>query len=513
MLEASFDIELEQAVIISQQAASAGAHQCLDFIPGSVLLGLAASRLYADLDSESAWTLFHSGQVRYSDALPLGACDETGYPVPLCWHAYKGEQWKQGGRLLAESLFDPSREKGDETRQPKQLRDGYTTVSGEAFKPKHLQTLKTAIDPGTGRAAESQLFGYEMLAPGQRFRCTVSADDSVPTELWQRLQHAFVGAARLGRSRSAQFGSVNISACGAVSSRAAGAPVQGELTLWLLSDMYLEDQGQPCLIPHPELLGLPAGSRWLSDRSFLRSRRYSVFNAYRRHFDSERQVICRGSVLRYSLPRPLTADERAALGLGVGLHLESGLGAVWVDPPLLESARPRFAKAPVQAVTAQTKLVAPDSVLISVLGQRLARRTGDIAPEEAARKLFKDLCARVREARRYAAVAAGVCIEGAPGRSQWGRLKQLSSDFRNNPGGLLIALIDSNDGAIRERSGWELRYGPQPHEQLYKWLAAELKVLADHVDLGRLVGHLAVLGLQQAWLDCCAGANSMEHAE
>ncbi len=67
MLTSQFEIVLTQPLIISQQAASAGAHQSLDYIPGSVLLGLVASRLYARLDADSAWTVFHSGRIVIPD--------------------------------------------------------------------------------------------------------------------------------------------------------------------------------------------------------------------------------------------------------------------------------------------------------------------------------------------------------------------------------------------------------------------------------------------------------------
>lgn len=64
------DVFLEQPLIVTQQAASAGAQLSLDYLPGSLLLGLAASRLYAELSEDDAWTLFHSGMVRFGDGLP-----------------------------------------------------------------------------------------------------------------------------------------------------------------------------------------------------------------------------------------------------------------------------------------------------------------------------------------------------------------------------------------------------------------------------------------------------------
>ncbi|WKN24021.1 RAMP superfamily CRISPR-associated protein [Azotobacter vinelandii] len=511
MLQATFDIHLEQPLIVSQQAASAGAHQSLDYIPGSILLGVAASRLYAELDSASAWTLFHSGQVRFGDALP-SANGETGHPVPLCWHTYKGESAQENGRLHADRLFDPSHNPTDETRQPVQIRAGYVTRSGFLLQPQRQQTLKTAIDRQTGMAAESQLFGYEALATGQRFRFELNADADLDPALWQRLQKALEGTAHLGRSRSAQFGQARIERQTTTTPR-PGYLAGDSLTLWLLSDLLLEDRGQPCLIPHPHLLGLPEGSQWLAGKSFLRSRRYSPYNTYRRHYDSERQVICRGSVLRYQLPHPLSTEENQALRHGLGLCIESGLGDAWIDPPLLAAAQPRFAASPAPAGETQRRIDVPDTPLIAALQARRNRRLGDRKPEEQARKLFAGLCQRVREARRYAAIAINVTIP-APGRSQWGLLKQLASDHRNDPAALWKALTDTSDGVIRDRSGWELRYGPGPEQRLDQWMRTELEKLRTHTDfdLGRLIGHLAVLGLQQAWVACCNGTEPEDSA-
>lgn len=511
MRHATFDILLEQPLIISQQAASAGAHQSLDYLPGSTFLGLAASRLYAGLTPAEAWTLFHSGQVRFGDALPLVG-DETGFPVPLCWHTYKGEAAQRNGQLLAANLFDPSCPGSDKTRQPVQLRGGYATSSGQLLTPVRQQTLKTAIDRQTGMAAESQLFGYEALAAGQRFRCVISADDDVPAALWQRLQETLAGTASLGRSRSAQFGRVQIepqSTTGA--EHPASAQDRTRLTLWLLSDLLLEEHGQPCLIPHPHLLGLPEGSRWLSEASFLRSRRYSAYNAYRRHYDSERQVITRGSVLRFELPRPLTAEEHERLQQGLGLQIESGLGSAWVNPPLLANAQPCFSSAPAVTLATTACPPAPDSRLIASLRARQQRRLGDQLPEQEARALFNGLCQRIGEARSYAACAAGVPIS-APERSQWGRIKQWASDHRNAPAQLWHLLSNDQDGLLRERSGWQLRYGPLAEQTLGHWLQQALQPHSQQAHFSRLIGHLAVLGLQPAWLDCCVGTASEDSA-
>ena len=506
-MHATFEILLEQPLIISQQAASAGAHQSLDYIPGSVLLGLAASRLYANLPAQTAFTLFHNGIVRFGDALPVDQ-GETGLPMPLNWHLYKGESARLHDQLLADRLFDPALRETDPARQPVQQRSGYTTPSGRLLHPQRQHTLKTAIDRSTGMAAESQLFGYEALGAGQRFRFTLQADDDLPVEHWQMLLDNLNGKARLGRSRSAQFGQVSIQALPA---QPLPAPAdQGDtLTLWLLSDLLLEDQGQPCLTPEPHLLGLPPGSQLLSEQSFLRSRRYSVYNAYRRHYDSERQVISRGSILRYRLARALTDAELATLQQGIGLQIEAGLGQVWANSPLVTGAHPAFLPAPATVEAARTAAPRPDSLLVRVLEQRQQRRLGDALPEQQARQLFSDLCQRVLEARNYLAVADGVPLE-APGRSQWGRLKELASARRGDPAQLWNDLSNAENGILRDRkktdtSGWDLRFGPQPRQQLGVWLREALEPFSNAPHLDRLIGHLAVFGLQPGWIACCEG--------
>lgn len=528
MKYAVFEIVLEQPVVISRQAASAGAHQSLDYIPGGTLLGLAASRLYAELAPEQAWTLFHSGQVRFGDGLPRHESGETGWPLPISLHHYKGEDPAENDVLQADRLFDPALFGVERERQPVQLRGGYTTASGRRLRPDNVQVLKTAIDRATGIAAESQLFGYSALAAGQRFRFELRADADVAAEPWQQLCECLQGTARLGRSRSAQFGRVSIRALEGAPPPAPPECGGGELTLWLLSDLLLSEHGQPCQVPHAHLLGLPAGSRWLAERSFLRGRRYSSYNAYRRRYDSERQVIERGSVLRYALPRPLSAEERSALQDGLGLMVECGLGAAAVNPALLAGERPRFG-APLQARPPAAEAVQATGdgpALLDLLRARRDRRIGDVEPERIARELFDGLCARVREARAYHGAAPGVALDPAPpSRSQWGQIKQLASDCRDNPAELLRCLTDADTGLIRGRSGWQLRFPAhaadpgrdaapagrdrpveqRPTEVLHEWMRAELEKLAKRKDFGRIVGHLAALGLEEEWTRCCEG--------
>lgn len=480
------NIHLQQPAIISLHSATAGTHQGLDFIPGATLLGHAASRLYTGLDEASAWLLFHSGKVRFGDALPLGSHGQTSLPMPLSWHVDKGQTAVNDGYVVSAHVYDPWLVRTAGAAQPSPLRSGHVTACGQRISVQRQQTLKTAIDPRRGMAAEGQLFGYEAIAANQHFRATIHADDDVPQALWEQLLHALSGTARLGRSRSAQFGLARLQTTPATPP--ATPPCAGrQLTLFLLSDLALEYLGQPCLEPYPDLFCLPEGSCWLPSASFLRQRRYSPFNGWRRHYDPERQVISRGSVLRFELPRPLDEDERRRLADGLGLHQEAGLGQVLVNPDLLASGSPVFAARKADTARPAAPTTMPDSILVRVLRSRAAARNPDQLRHQAS-ELLRQYNALLHDASAFDPWVL------PPGRSQWGRMKQLASDLRRDPAALARELFDPDNGMLRNRSGWELRFGTAPADTLGSWLSHALQQVTDS-DLPDLLGHLAVQAL------------------
>ena len=153
------------------------------------------------ISNEEAFSVFHSGAIRFLDALPVEN-KEIAYPVPLNLHAFKGEKYTQYDQVLNKQVFDVSNMELA-GKQPVQLRNFYLTNSGKKVTPFKEQTLKTVIDPKQNRAAESQLFGYEALGKGQMFRFAVQADESISDALLKKVVEALQGMAHLGRSRSA----------------------------------------------------------------------------------------------------------------------------------------------------------------------------------------------------------------------------------------------------------------------------------------------------------------------
>ena len=511
--EQSFLVKLTQDVIVSASSASEGHHRSLDYLPGSLFLGLAATRGYAELSPADSWTVFHSGKVRFLDALPYIE-GQPSHPMPLSFHSYKGEQALNDKKTMleADKVFDPSmRLDGTQAGQPRQLRGGYITHAGAMNQPKLNYRMKTAIDPSKGRAAKSQLFSYQALESGQQFLLTLQAD-SVSEKLFETSVKWLTGAAQLGRSRTAQYGGVTITPLEAPK-LASTSNQPKTLTLWLQSDLALMDSlGQPSLTPHPYLFDLPPGSQWSVESSFIRTRRYSQYNAKRRCFDTERHVICRGSVLRFDLSQPLTKKVLDALNVQ-GLYQESGLGQMTVNSPILAQRHPSFSKmasSPKMSTKAEAPLAQPQTPLINLLALRSGSTDQHKHASELAATLFESIGDALQESRQWLGLAINQPLPSSPGRSQWGSIKALSSDFRSDPAHLWQVIFSPDSGVIRPRSGWDLPIGPQQTLASRVQRLCEQQGLEGHQLLADVLGELATLGMTERWQEKIMGTKLQE---
>ena len=527
----TFRITLQEQVILNNTSATAGVPGCLDYIPGYILLGVAANRAYTGSVSDAVndadgWRLFHSGLVRFTDGLPL-VSEQILYPMPFSFYQTK-EVFPEPSERVVKNLcvLQGGVQQNQEQRQKlKQIRKDYISDSMPAiwFSSLKKQQMKTAVDPRTNRAMEQRLFSMQTLQAGQCFVFSVQLDEQLPesecTKWLKQLQRWLEGEARIGSSRSAEFGKVQIDliSSGDTKTRPAGSSTQADesdktLTLWLLSDLCLVNQlGQPCLDPQPGLLGLPEGSRLLAEQSFYRCHSYSPFNGKRRCRDPERHVISRGSVLKYQLSESLS-DETLQQLQRIGLHQASGLGQVAVNPDLLHRETLSLSKYKSQAISVQAGVKAIESPLTRLLQKRAGTNQREQAVNEQATGLLKELTSALTSARSWQGLTHHQTLTGAPGRSQWGQIKEACNRYRKQPGQLLKMLFEKSDEAIvRNRSGWQLETGPNmPLHEVFE-NAKTLKALkaSDKSDLlPDVIGRTAVLALDGHWQPFIDGSMS-----
>ncbi|MFK8016969.1 MAG: hypothetical protein AB8G17_16195 [Gammaproteobacteria bacterium] len=472
----AINIELLEDCILGARAATAGGHRGLDYIPGSALLGMAAAQIYRGPKKAQAFTLLHSGKVRFGWGLPLAPSGSQAYPVPLTWQRVKGDPYVNPGtgNLDAGRIYCALQDI-PQGSQPKQLRSGYVTIAGEYVHPPRNFHLKTAIDPTTGRAADAQLFGYDAIAAGSRFSATLMVDDDVDSNAVKALLNALEGERLLGRSKAAQFGRVLVS----IEKIDVAPPVdtsKSTLTLWLMSDLAAFDVfGQPTFAPSLADLGLGKGELDAANSS-IRSRRYSTWNAHRGGHDQERFVICAGSVLRYAADG-LESDAAARLQRGLGGYLELGLGQVWVNPPFLDGQHPTFSSfvghanfgAPTKAPVTMTDLV-----------KHLASRHD----KQAAMRQMADVVEALLD--EYVTVCEAVCVAAGlpkdtqvgPSFSQWGNVG-VEARKASDAGDLAKRLFGEDHGTCRPTAaGWGDAYfdaHARKRRTLSDWFDATLK--------------------------------------
>lgn len=472
MHEARVSITLLDELVVSERAASEGGHSSLDYLPGSLLLGAVAARLYKELGT-MAHTVFHSGKVRFGNGLPLSPAGNRALPMPLAWHTVKdGPAHEHQGMLKGDNLFNVAHGWPHEGKQPKQVRGGYVTAQGELVKVDKRFRMKTAIDANEGRAAEGQLFGYESMDAGTRFQSRITADDDIPLDVFKKICDALAGNQLMGRSRSAQYGEVACRVEKATPVNHEKLSFPGELTLWLVSDLCcLDDLGMPTLYPMPQWLGLPTGELVI-EKSFIRTRVVSPYNGHRRSHDMERQVITQGSVLTFKFDEPHADTGKIAslLSGGLGLWRESGLGEVVWNSSLLATNKPKFAPAPAADKPAGNGPKAPDSPLVAWLQERV----GLVQDEEEVLAWVNACLRELKELHDTACKLGGmdqaVCM--GPGRAQWGRILEAAHLSGNRKGDLRDRLFAGTNAVIPgDDQAWTVRGMLGNVEQTFRaWL-------------------------------------------
>ena len=527
-----FRVTLLDDAVLPSRSGTVGHNESLDYLPGAVLHGIAANRWYRKhqdtKDRElTGWQLFHSGEVCFSDALPLWE-DKPGFPVPLSFHQPKANGSQSGdgsskeGETAVYNLCAAVPASNDGGIQLKQLRARHVTEEGVLLKKRASLRMKTAINPLTRRAAESQLFAYHVLNAGQSFMFAVTCFGDIAQDQIKELVALIQGRARIGRSRTAEYGEVEIEALESGEGwNPHSAPSQdGLLRFWLLSDLALVNEyGAPTLDPKPSHLGISEGLSFVPERSFLRSRRYSPFNAKRQCRDPERLVICRGSVLCYEGP---AANNPTGIRF-VGTHREQGLGRIACAPQMLETAAPRYKNAgdhkslrsaADKATKIKEQAAAMDSPLFAMLQRRKATASGSLEAERISREVFNKLLIALDLHRAWAGIRPGKPIEGAPGKSQWGRLKEAANRQRGEPDELWREAF-GGDGAqegvntiVSLRSGWQLELGP--NQRLAHAFKKALKSHRSDPELSDILGRIAALGLSAKWRAAVTGEQDVD---
>jgi len=365
-------VELLTDVSVSASNRSLGDSGALDYLPGRLFWGVAATAAYAEAGEAGRAEIdgiFQAGRLRFLDAVP-SVDGQRSFPTPLAW-----QRPKYGGQPDLAHNFAHDATRQDQTEQFRPWGAGWRLPDGGALQPATRYSLRTAMT-AAGRPEQGLLFGIESLAAGTVLHGALVAADEA---LLERALPWILGERRVGRSRGSEYGLVRISR--AAQPAAALPGPAGDVTrvsFLVLSRLGLRDAqtGQPRLIPDGADFHVPPDWELIPEASFVRTSRFSPFHGLRRRPENERQVLDPGCVLTFAGPTPVSLDAlRRDLAGGVGLWRAEGHGEVAVLPDWLAEPEIHLAEAPVPA--APQPVPAPTDELFAWAAARSAARSVD----------------------------------------------------------------------------------------------------------------------------------------
>lgn len=332
MKKIQFLCTLLSDIIIKQNAATEGYQAGLDFIPGSSFLGIVAGNIYDQLKEEEQILIFHSGKVRFGDAHPVIMQNEKykrALRIPACMF-YPKLKSPFEKCYIHHKISSPGKLKEE---QLKQCRDGfYFFSSKDGIKAEIDQTfsLKSAYDRDKRRSEDQQMYGYQSIVKGLKYAFEIYYDDDIEDHLIEKIEKSLEGKKRVGRSRTAQYGLVEIKPLAGIQEMES---IEDKEEICIYAEgrlIFLDAYGLPTFKPTAEQLGFP-GATVLWEKSQLRTFQYAPWNFKRQARDTDRCGLEKGSVL--ILKRngvKWEGKERF-----VGVYQNEGFGKILINPAFL----------------------------------------------------------------------------------------------------------------------------------------------------------------------------------
>ena len=336
-----FKCELLTDVILNQKSASEGSNTTLDFIPGSNFLGIVAGDIYKDptIEDNVKLKIFHTKYVRFGDAHPASGNNRT-LRIPACLYFAKGAEEKNRIHYVHHLIKDNSSEELRKI-QLKQERDGYADFmplkegkNATRFKIKTDFAIKSAYDRSLRRSEDEQMFGYQSMGKGTTYYFSIVIDSSL-SEYAERIKTALKGQHRIGRSRSAQYGLVDIKAYDFQEPESIKQTVKAGDNLIIYADsrlIFLDDDNQPVFQPTGLQLTGNKEDSILWEKSQIRTFQYAPYNYQRRCFDTDRCGIEKGSVIVVKVNQDIDIRN---LKKYLGSYQNEGFGKVIYNPEFL----------------------------------------------------------------------------------------------------------------------------------------------------------------------------------
>lgn len=354
MIRQRYKCTLISDIVITASAATEGFNPTLDYIPGSKFLGIVAKEKYS-MDAnkkEDTLNLFHRSNIHFGDAHPI-INQNRSHIVPFTWTHPKGAKLDQGVWLSYLLNEDNRKHESLKGNQLKQVKKGFFVEKGNAegnlLDVNKGFSIKSSYDRENRRSKDAQMYGYHALKKGTEWEFHVEINDDENNKIAEALNTSLIGKKRIGRSRSAEYGLVEIEYISTEKITTKFIPTEKKVFIkninetkqevekeivcvYAASNLCFYDRfGRNTLQPNAKQLGIPEGEI-LWKKSQIRTRIYQTWNQKRFNRDADRFIICKGSVFVVEVPKE-TAQVKTHDK--IGKHYSEGFGKVFFNPSFL----------------------------------------------------------------------------------------------------------------------------------------------------------------------------------
>lgn len=332
MREVYFEVSFLSDVVLNSKLATEGNMKTLDYIPGSNFLGIVAGKLYNKINPELAFEIFHSGKVKFGDGT-ISLNNHLSYSMPYMLFMDKLNNDISEDDVFVDCKLDkrnPPTGINGKALQLKQQRGGYVLSNGEVVNEiEKTFAIKSAQDRKTRTSKDGSMFGFESLIKGTRFIFSVQFDDDT---LFKVLSESIVGEHRLGKSRSAEYGQIEIRKAKNVPDEINSFSDENYTLVYAKSNLcFVDPNGLPTFQPSVAQLGFNETAEIDWSKSQIRVHTYSPWNFKRNSSNSQRDCITKGSVIYVKGAKPNCNKGN------IGLYQSEGLGNVIYNPEFLMS--------------------------------------------------------------------------------------------------------------------------------------------------------------------------------
>jgi len=315
MKELIYQVEFLSDVVLPATSNTEGNIEQLDFIAGSNFLGMVAKNYTKFKDS---FEIFHSGAVKFGDA-HIVCDDKLTYKMPLSYFHEKLED----KTLLNHHLIDDFKK----YKQLKQKRKGYITKESDITYIEYNYLQKSSYDKAKRRSKDSTMFGYSAIKSGTLWQFSIRYDESISSQDLELLKQTIKGRQRLGKSKSAQYGLVEITQKG--SSEEVEDINSTELILYANARLALFDSDDNPTYDLKYLFDGLSDDNIVYEKCQLKTSTFTPYNGARQTKDYERVSISKGSVI------VLKDIDKKDIPQFVGAYQSEGFGHLIVNPKFL----------------------------------------------------------------------------------------------------------------------------------------------------------------------------------